>query len=97
MACALGYGFAGAGRAVLFAGGWWDAAFATLFGALAYGIVLASERIGPLAGVWLPLFSAFVAAGLATFAKVLAPDLNVLWSLRRPSRCWRRDIRSTSG
>lgn len=78
LACGMGYALVGAGLAVLFAGGWWDVAIAPALGALVYLIVLGAERIGPLAGVWLPLFSAFVAAGLATFARVLIPDLNVV-------------------
>lgn len=64
------------GVAALLSGGWWDTILAAPLGLIAYGITVLSSRRGGRALDWLPLTSAFVAALLATGAKVVVPEVN---------------------
>ena len=74
----LSYAFCGLGLAVLFGGGWADALVATLLSLLVYGMVLFAGRQDARAADWLPLYSAFVVAVLATLLKIGIPELNIV-------------------
>jgi uncharacterized membrane protein YjjP (DUF1212 family) len=75
---AVSYAFCGSGFAVLLSGGWWDALLSALFSLVVYGMVALSARFGVRTAEWLPLSSAFVAGLLASLAKILLPELNLV-------------------
>ena len=74
----LSYAFCGCGLAILFGGGWIDALVATLFSVIVYGMVLFAGRQDARMADWLPLYSAFVVAVLATIMKIGIPELNIV-------------------
>jgi uncharacterized membrane protein YjjP (DUF1212 family) len=78
LANAVSYAFCGSGFAVLLSGGWWDVLLSALFSLVVYGMVVLSGRFGMRTAEWLPLSSAFVAGVLASLAKILLPELNLV-------------------
>lgn len=78
LANAISYVFIGTGFAVLLSGSWPDILFSALLSLVVYGIVLFVGRFGMRASEWLPLSSAFIAAALATMAKMLVPEVNLV-------------------
>ena len=74
----LSYAFCGWGLAILFGGGWIDALVATLLSVIVYGMVLFAGRQDARMADWLPLYSAFVVAVLATIIKIGIPELNTV-------------------
>lgn len=74
----LSYAFCGWGLAILFSGGWIDALVAMLLSVLVYGMVLFAGRQDARMADWLPLYSAFVVAVLATMMKIGIPELNIV-------------------
>ena len=75
---AVSYAFCGSSFAVLLSGGWWDVLLSALFSLVVYGMVALSARFGVRTAEWLPLTSAFVAGALATLAKIVLPELNIV-------------------
>jgi uncharacterized membrane protein YjjP (DUF1212 family) len=75
---AISYAATGAGIAGVLMGSWWDIAVSIVLSLLVYAMVVYSSRIGPWGANWLPLLSAFMVGGLAAFAKVLIPELNIV-------------------
>jgi uncharacterized membrane protein YjjP (DUF1212 family) len=78
VATAVSYASIGSAFAVLLSGGWWDVLFSALFSLVVYSMVVVAGRFGARTAEWLPLSSAFVAAALATTAKVLLPETNLV-------------------
>ena len=76
VASAVSYALVGSGIAVLLSGGWWDVLFSTLLSLVVFGMVLGAGRPGTRSAEWLT--TAFVAAAVATAAKIWVPELNLV-------------------
>ena len=68
----------GLGVPLILGAGWPDAWVAMVLSAVVYGIVLLSGQRGDRAVFWMPLTTAFLAAVLATLAKIWLPELNLV-------------------
>jgi uncharacterized membrane protein YjjP (DUF1212 family) len=72
------YCLIGLGLPPILGAGWPDSWVAMVLSAVVYGIVLLSGQLGDRAVYWMPLTTAFVAAVLATLAKIWVPELNLV-------------------